>query len=125
MKSINEISDKTEEGKLLIMAISKITTESQTDKTPNEVLQQIVDLKATVYGTELSNATKILAEELKNKSEYYYNWQANIAMAFKDEFCRKYEEGGEKGAVYELEDLDIHEIANDAAKNFLDLLIER
>jgi hypothetical protein len=70
---------------------------------------------------------KLTLELSKDKAEgsYYYSWQANIAMAFKDEFCRKYEEGGEKGAVYELEDLDIHEIANDAAKNFLDLLIER
>jgi len=45
IKSLNEISTKTEEGKMLMGAIAKITTESQTDKTPDEVICQIIKLK--------------------------------------------------------------------------------
>lgn len=47
---INEINDKSEEGKLLLMALSKISTESQTDKTPNQILEQLDELKNGVYG---------------------------------------------------------------------------
>ena len=38
---------------------------------------------------KLEDAIKVLCEELeKDKAEgsYYYTWQANIAMAFQDEF---------------------------------------
>lgn len=58
----------------------------------------------------------------KDKSEgsWYHSYQANIAMAFKDEFWRKC-------PTHEHLDLmdenTIHDIANQAAKNFLDLLI--
>jgi len=45
MKDIREINTKTEEGKMLLAAVAKITTESQTDKTPNEVIEQINKLK--------------------------------------------------------------------------------
>ncbi len=45
MKTINDINTKTEEGKMLFAALAKITTESQTDKTPDEVLGQVVELK--------------------------------------------------------------------------------
>ena len=44
MKELNTIKDintETIEGEFLLMAIAKITTESQTDKTPDEVLKQI------------------------------------------------------------------------------------
>ena len=49
MKNIQDINTDTEEGKLLIAALAKITTESQTDKTPDEVLQQVVKLKSDIY----------------------------------------------------------------------------
>lgn len=42
---LNQINTETEEGKMLLAAIAKITTESQTDKTPNEVLEQLSELK--------------------------------------------------------------------------------
>ena len=42
---LNQINTKTEEGKMLLAAIAKITTESQTDKTPNDVLNQLNKLK--------------------------------------------------------------------------------
>ncbi len=41
---VDDINTSTKEGKLLIAAIAKITTESQTDKTPIEVIDQIVNL---------------------------------------------------------------------------------
>jgi hypothetical protein len=53
-----------------------------------------------------------LASELEKDEGYYYAWQSNIAMAFQDELARK---------GYRLPDQ--HKIANNAAKNFLSLLI--
>jgi SepF-like predicted cell division protein (DUF552 family) len=49
MKEVNEINTNIEEGKMLIAALAKITTESQTDKTPFEVLEQITKLKDEIY----------------------------------------------------------------------------
>ena len=45
METITDINTKTEEGKLLLAAIAKITTESQTDKTPDDVMEQLNKLK--------------------------------------------------------------------------------
>ena len=72
---------------------------------------------------ELPNAIKVLQKHLrKDKSEgsYYYSWQANIAMAFYDEMSRYYPK---QNADYILSN-ELHEIANQAAKNFLDNLIK-
>jgi hypothetical protein len=41
---LNEIDRTTKEGRLLFAALVKITTESQTDKTPYQVLEQLEDL---------------------------------------------------------------------------------
>ncbi len=46
--SINDIDRTTMEGRLLFAALVKITTESQTDKTPDEVLQQLDVLSAEI-----------------------------------------------------------------------------
>lgn len=46
--NLNQINTKTEEGKMLLAAIAKITTESQTDKTHYEVLEQLNKLKAKI-----------------------------------------------------------------------------
>ena len=46
INDINLIDTSTSEGKLLLAAVAKITTESQTDKTPNEVLNQLEELSA-------------------------------------------------------------------------------
>lgn len=67
---------------------------------------------------KLKDAVDIVIEALKNDPEYYMAWKANIAMAFKDEFERHAKEA-EKQI-----DLDIHNIANTAADNFLNLLIK-
>lgn len=72
--------------------------------------------------SELQKAVEILCDELsKDKSEgsYYYSWQANIAMAFKDEIARM------KIQRNYLTSEDVHQASNQAAKNFLDLLISK
>ena len=46
INDLNIINTSNSEGKLLLAAIAKITTESQTDKTPNEVLNQLEELSA-------------------------------------------------------------------------------
>lgn len=46
IKDINLIDTTTSEGKLLLAAVAKITTESQTDKTPYEVMEQLQELYA-------------------------------------------------------------------------------
>lgn len=42
---LNDINTETEEGKMLMAALAKITTESQTNKTPYEVIEQLNELK--------------------------------------------------------------------------------
>lgn len=59
--------------------------------------------------------TTELISALKNDPELYYAWQANIAVQFQDEFA--------KNIKFYKNKKDIHEISNNAAKNFLDLLI--
>lgn len=54
----------------------------------------------------LSEAIKVLKEALKD-DDYFYSWQANIAVDFQDAYERA-----------ESKD-NIHKISNDAALNFL------
>ena len=35
---------------------------------------------------KLKEAVSVLVEALRSDPEYYYSWQANIAMAFQDEW---------------------------------------
>jgi len=63
-------------------------------------------------------AVKNLCSALKKDKDYYYSWQANIAMAFKDEHYRQ------KSKKSYMNQEDIHNVANEAAKNFLNLLIK-
>ena len=46
---LNQINTNIEEGKRLMAALAKITTESQSDKTRYEVLEQITKLKDEMY----------------------------------------------------------------------------
>ncbi len=70
--------------------------------------------------TEISKAVKLLCKELKADPEYRMSWQANIAMAFKDEF--------ERGVEFNTTPLTnvgrdaLHTVANKAADNFLNNL---
>lgn len=67
----------------------------------------------------LKKAIKILIKGLRGDKDFYYGWQANIAMAFKD----KYYNYKKKKNKRWLNQKDIHEIANESAKEFLNLLI--
>lgn len=64
---------------------------------------------------EVAKAVKILCVALKEDPLYFQAWQANITMAFYDEFCKKFPN--------DFPVVSIHSIANQAAKNFLDQLI--
>lgn len=61
------------------------------------------------------NAIRELTSALKEDEGYWMSWQANIAMAFVDEYRRN----PKKYKNYK----DIHGIANQAAINFLKLLM--
>lgn len=63
-----------------------------------------------------SEAIDTLKDSLEDEG-YYLAWQANIAMAFKDEYDRSDKRYKNRQ--------DIHDIANTAAKNFLTLLTYR
>lgn len=62
-----------------------------------------------------------LCEELKKDNGFYLGWQSNIAMSFLDEFNRHYEADEADGLFKK----GIHEVANNAAINFLNLLISQ
>ncbi len=66
---------------------------------------------------------RITTEMKADKSEgsYYYSWQANIAMAFKDEADEYIDQAG----TALMSRKDFHDLANTAAKRFLDLLIRK
>jgi len=64
-------------------------------------------------GLEFAEAYDIIAKGLREDRGLYYSYQANLAMAFKDECSRM---------GYKFPDL--HIIANEAAKNFLDMWIK-
>jgi hypothetical protein len=61
-----------------------------------------------------TEAIKQICKDLRTDEGYYYAWQASIAMAFCDENRRR----GSRDS-YKL----VHEVANQAAKNFLNLLL--
>jgi hypothetical protein len=49
IQNISAINTNCAEGRLLMAALAKITTESQTDKTPDEVLGQCTELAKDMY----------------------------------------------------------------------------
>jgi hypothetical protein len=70
----------------------------------------------------IKEAVKIICNALmedKSEGSYYHAWQCNIAMAFKDEIARL-------DPVTRRWDKEIvHRVANQAAKDFLDILIKQ
>ena len=62
---------------------------------------------------DIANEVTKVTEEIINDSELYFAYQSNIAMQFVDEFSRCNKKYKNKK--------DIHKIANQAAKNFLNL----
>jgi hypothetical protein len=61
---------------------------------------------------KVEEAVKVIQGALKDEG-YYYVWQSNIAMAFVDEAERRMWGNREQ----------VHSLANQAAKNFLTLLM--
>jgi N-acyl-D-aspartate/D-glutamate deacylase len=70
-------------------------------------------LTTQVWGNIVINAKEMRKD--KSEGSYYYSWQANIAMAFFDQFMNDHE-----GA---LTTRQLHEVSNKAAKRFLDQLL--
>lgn len=66
---------------------------------------------------EIKQAIETLIKAIKEDEEYRRTWQANIAMAFKDEMAK-----WEFGTRIDMHKDDLHEVANKAANNFLDVL---
>jgi len=64
---------------------------------------------------KVEEAVKILTTALKEDEGFRESYKANIAMAFKDEYARK------KIDKNYVNSNDLHEIANKAADNFLNL----
>lgn len=60
----------------------------------------------------ISKEIEVLVAALKNDKDYYYSWQANIAMSIVDQFAEK----GLSGHF-------VVDSANIAAKNFLEMFI--
>ena len=69
--------------------------------------------------TKVAKAVKTFTKALKKDPDFFMAYQANIAMQFKDEYSRR-----RKAKNYDyLNNQEIHEIANKAAKSFLELLV--
>jgi hypothetical protein len=123
MNDINEIDVSTVEGQMLMAALAKITTESQTDKTPYEVLEQITELKDKMdfkhepIKHTITSLIGILADP-----KYRFGWTANIAMAQIDSE-RWYRVENNKVGKY-LNYQDKVAIANKGAEYFIELLVK-
>ena len=70
---------------------------------------------------KLKEAVEVLCNALKEDPSYYISWQANIAMAFQDVYWDTYDLSKSNGEAR----ITVHKIANEAAKDFLDLLIKQ
>jgi hypothetical protein len=68
----------------------------------------------------IEHAMKILINALKTDESYRIGWQANIAMAFKDEYY--WNNVNEHGYIDPTKTDAIDKIANQASNNFLNLL---
>ena len=51
-KRLNDIDTTSEQGKMLLAAIAKISTESQTNKTPDQILTQVYKLRKAMFTTD-------------------------------------------------------------------------
>lgn len=96
------------------LAKDLLTQHSQEDFVSKADAKKAVELLNESFNPTVQLAVETLTKALKEDPEYYYGWQANIAMQVQDEYTRKW---GNETPV------DIHAISNEAAKRFLDLLI--
>lgn len=68
MKSINDINCNILEGRLLLAALAQITTESQRDKTPDQVLAQVVERADFMFKNEKEIHNESLGTILQDES---------------------------------------------------------
>ena len=81
-----------------------------------EFADSVIDnLPEAINGKTEQSPVQRVTELIKNDEELYYGYQSNIAMAFKDEYDRNTKKYKNRQ--------DIHKIANNAAKHFLNLWI--
>lgn len=75
---------------------------------------------------EIKEAIEVLQTELKKDEGYRISWQANIAMAFKDEMEIKgvHSPNPENNSILVTREM-LHTIANDASDNFLNILMSQ
>ncbi len=52
IKNIKQINTETAEGRYLMAALAKLSTESQKDKTPEQILEQLNKLQVKVFAAE-------------------------------------------------------------------------
>ena len=87
-------------------------------KTDDEATRRLLDaIHERDRMIQFAGAVELVREALgesKAAGSYYYSWQANIAMAFMDALPSDLRDN-----YYD----DMHEVANTAAKRFLDTLI--
>lgn len=68
--------------------------------------------KLIKFKTQFQRALKKVLKDIKNDKDLYFGYQSNIAMAFFDNYYRNKKKSKSRA--------DILQIANDAAKEFLD-----
>jgi hypothetical protein len=82
INELNEISIKSSEGRLLMAALAKLTTESQTDKTPDEVIGQL---------NLLANEMFVEEQELPQQKTLYTEEQVRFTI------CKSFLLGVDRG----------------------------
>ena len=68
------------------------------------------------FKTGYERAIRKVFTDVKNDPDLYIAWQSNIAMAFFDNYYRDRKKSKSR--------IDVHKIANEAAKEFLDRMIK-
>lgn len=109
---VNKLCPESRELSLTFTKIEEATFWANAAITNNE--NKIKDEDKNDKNKEFIKAFDIITEKLKTDSDYYYSWQSNIAMQFQDVMHK---------ADYDFSNL--HKLSNEAAKNFLDLLISK
>jgi len=108
------------EVKISETTIKKLQAKADKMGVPLKVYMENTLTQHANGGVILKEAVDRLVYELKKDASYRYGWQANIAMSFQDNFRWFFEKRKEKMPASE----HLHEISNNAAKYFLDLLIK-
>lgn len=106
---------------IIFKALKKIQKIEQDGPIPEtrllEVKDELIENIHTIY-----NPVKAVTEAIKNDPDLYYAWQSNIVMSFKD--LVRYNQVLEDIPIIVFDENQVHELANQAAKNFINLLCD-